>query len=619
MDRKTFGHFCPPDKPFDMLTFLPFRIIIVSTFLGFVLAGCSPTMQESSHGMAPPSSAAEQQKTEAEATKPSPAVEPVSEKTAAEPSQTAREVDLQQGHDSGPGPEVQVEAADIAFVRERLAEYENKFDRWLEISETTPKGPLADELTALETECMQQLENILTGYNLLLETMLQNETVPVDKMATVDPKLMQQLDISFLEGRCSYLLAMDMGYQYEFIPETALKPSFEEAQEAFIALVEQEQYQDALFAYRRLSLDFKDRQPSLATRLHYGLALQYTGQVETAARYFKDILASGDLAMGPLGVQREIADLLFAAGDVTAAQSYYEAVVQSYDSLTAETKWAEAQLGFLQEIAPGSEDMNAFIKLLRTFRTYDYKSNAVRLNELTNTFAQEHAGSPVAVNAMRLKAFAQEQVKAWFGRQLILIDSLVAEKKFSAATDILHNMTRYYLPADLQAVVQKTYYDVAQAEIQEKETQRRQQEMELSGQWDSAVNLLDSQQYDAAISAFEAFKGTEYEERAVVKIVEAANQAAGQMRKEAASLFISAGKTQDYDQKKALLLESYRLLREIPRKYPQTDLLDKVQQNIAILEKQIERIDPALLDERRQENSTATPLPPADPGAEAQP
>ena len=91
------------------------------------------------------------------------------------------------------------------------------------------------------------------------------------------------------------------------------------------------------------------------------------------------------------------------------------------------------------------------------------------------------------------------------------------------------------------------------------------------------------------------------------------------MRKEAASLFISAGKTQDYDQKKALLLESYRLLREIPRKYPQTDLLDKVQQNIAILEKQIERIDPALLDKRRQENSTATPLPPADPGAEAKP
>ena len=45
---------------------------------------------------------------------------------------------------------------------------------------------------------------------------------------------------------------------------------------------------------------------------------------------------------------------------------------------------------------------------------------------------------------------------------------------------------------------------MGQAEIQEIETQRRIQEMELTEQWDSALNLLDSQQYDASIKAFEA-------------------------------------------------------------------------------------------------------------------
>jgi hypothetical protein len=95
-------------------------------------------------------------------------------------------------------------------------------------------------------------------------------------------------------------------------------------------------------------------------------------------------------------------------------------------------------------------------------------------------------------------------------------------KKFTEATDILKNMTNYYLPADLQAVVQKTYYEVAQAELQETEDQRRIQEMELTEQWDAAVLLMDSQRFDLAISAFELLMGTDYEEQATIKIVEAA-------------------------------------------------------------------------------------------------
>jgi hypothetical protein len=96
---------------------------------------------------------------------------------------------------------------------------------------------------------------------------------------------------------------------------------------------------------------------------------------------------------------------------------------------------------------------------------------------------------------------------------------------------------------------------------------------------------------------------TEYEQQATMKITEAANEAAGKMRKEAASLFVRAGRTSDPEQKKELLMASHRLLTEILDKYPQTDLLDKVHQNIAILEGQIQRFDPELLQELQQENS----------------
>ena len=53
--------------------------------------------------------------------------------------------------------------------------------------------------------------------------------------------------------------------------------------------------------------------------------------------------------------------------------------------------------------------------------------------------------------------------------EVITIDALVAEKRFTAATDMLKNISRYYLPPELQAVLQKTFYDVAQTEIQEQQ------------------------------------------------------------------------------------------------------------------------------------------------------
>ncbi len=502
--------------------------------------------------------------------------------------------------------EIVVDRSDIEFVAQRLALYEAKFERWVEFTGAAHEGELAEQLSAMETECLQKMERILTGYSLLLERMQQSNTVSIARLATVDPKKMQQLDIDFLESECEAFLAMGAPESLVAESDRPAEPSFGDAQEFIISLVEQGDYQEAILAYNNLSLSYPGQKPAPATRLSYGTALQYTGQVEAAARHFSNMLQSGELSIEPLSLQREIADLLLASGNVAAAESYYDALILTHESIGAEKKWAEEQLEFLRSVDTDSEDMVAYMKLLREFQSSDYREHAPELNEKIRAFATEYAGSPVAVNALRLKTFAGEQVKAWFGRQLIKIDVLVAEKNFSAASDILKNMSRYYLPAELQAVVQKTYFEVAQAEIQEVETQRRIQEMELSEQWDNAINLLDSQRYDLAITAFEALIGTEYEEKAKMKIVETANQAASQMRKEAAALFIRAGRTSDLEQKKELLLASHKLLTDILVQYPQTDLLDKVQQNISILEVQIERIDPALLEELHRDNNGAT-------------
>ncbi len=583
-----------------MLTFKTFRILSVTIVFSFLLISCAG---HSGSPTRPRPAAAPSQRLEQDTSTQQPSK--AAEAKTYDSSETSSQAPIFSPREPAYPRKIVIDINDIEFVEQRLSEYETKFEQWLVVTEMDHGDQIVEELESLAPECIQKLERILTGYSLLLERMEQSDTVSPDRLATVDPKKMQQFDIDFLESRCNDLLSMAASESLEFKPEEPEKISFADAQQAIISHVENGNYQEAIFAYSDLARDFPHQEPSLVTRISYGTALQYTGQVEAAARHFTYMLESGELSVEPLSLQREIADLLLASGNIAAAESHYDALIMTHESIGAEKIWAEEQLAFLRSADTSSEDMIAYMKLMRDFQMYDYRVHAPELNEKVRVFATEYAGSPIAVSALRLKTFAAEQLKAWFGRQLVKIDALVAEKNFTAASDILKNMSRYYLPAELQAVVQKTYYEVAQAEIQEMETQRRIQEMELNEQWDAAVNLMDSQRYDLAISAFEALIGTEYEDKAKMKIVETANQAASQMRKEAASLFVRAGRTSDLEQKKELLLASHRLLTDILVKFPQTELLDKVQQNISILEVQIQRFDPALMEELHQQNTSS--------------
>jgi len=593
-----------------MLPNKTFKLIIVSAFLAFLLSGCGGIQPVVTSGGPEAPAPSRQQPMPAPAAQPPlpEQVGPQIDGTAATPFPGSI---FPSGEATG-AREVQPDPADIEFVQHRLAAYGSRFEYWLAISATAQEDELTAELTAPEADCMQQLDRILSGYSLLLETMQQGDTLPVDRLAAADPKKIQQLDIAFLESGCGELLAMDMPAPYEFTPAAEPKLSFAAAQEVIASYAERGSYQEAIIAYERFVRDFPDQKPSLSIRLAYGLSLQYTGDVAAATTHYKNMLASGDLAIEPLSLQREIADLFLADGNIAAAESYYERVISGHESIATEKTWAEEQLAFLHSMAPGSDDMVAYMKLLREFQKHDYRVDAPRINNAINVFVAQHAGSPVAIRALQLKAFAVDQLKLWFDRQLVKIDSLVAAKKFVEATDMLKSMTRYYLPAELQAILQKTYYEVSHSEIQEMETQQQMQEAELTAKWDTASNLLDAQRYDAAITAFSALMGTEYEVNARMKITETANLAAAQMRKEAASLFVRAGKTSDLEQKKELLRASHGLLTEILARYPQTDLLDKVQQNISILETQMQRLDPELVKQLQQNNpADPSPGPPA--------
>lgn len=587
-----------------MLTSNTFKIITLAAIFAVLLSGCGATRPGSRAGGLATPSPADQSPERQTLSLPS-TTRPAAQKSP-EPAQSLPQ-EPPSYQELTEIEKMEVDQADIEFVRLRLDAYEFKFRHWLDVFELYQGDTLAEELTELETDCVQNLERILNGYSLLLERMQQNKYVLPDELSTVDPKVIQQLDIAFLESRCSELLALDISNQFEITTEPEPKPSYASAQKAVAALAIEGNYQEVIIGYEQLATAYPGQSPNLTTQMNYGLALQYSGQIEAATRHFTSMLAAGALDIEPLSLQREIADLFLASGNIAAAESYYNSIIGAHEALSLEISWAEEQLAFLRSVEPDSLDMIAYQGLLREFQTNDYRIHAPELNNSVNAFASEFTDSPVAASGLRLKTFAVDRLKAWFDRQLVQIDSLVAAKKYTEAIDILKRLTRYYLPAELQAIVQKTYYEVNQAAFRAIETQRHQQEIELLEKWDAAVNLLDTQRYDSAILAFTGLLGTEYEEKAKIKVTEASNQAAGSMRQEAASLFIKAGKTPGVEQKKELLLASHKLLTEILTKYPQTDLLDKVQQNIAILEMQIQRFDPALMEELRHQKDPELP------------
>ena len=195
-----------------MVIFKSFKSIIVSTALVAFLAGCAASPPRTSPGMAePPASTSQKQEQEQQSQIAS------SKQTETDTSQPSKisSLSIFKRNQLSQVKRVPVSLVDMEFVQQRYTEYQMKRNQWLEISAIDQKSELSEELITRNIECLQLLERLLTGYSLLLDRMQQSETIPVDKITTVDPKKMQQLDIAFLESRCDEILTTGTSAQNE--------------------------------------------------------------------------------------------------------------------------------------------------------------------------------------------------------------------------------------------------------------------------------------------------------------------------------------------------------------------------------------------------------------------
>ncbi len=484
----------------------------------------------------------------------------------------------------------------IAFVEKRLTAYEKKFQYWLEIKESNDGQihPQFDQTA--NDECMVRFDRLLAGYSQLQDRKLYGNIS--SRNHELNEILIQ--DIAFLESECGRRLAAGsnsfISDSFDSSPNDLIVQQTENLLDQYFKNYD---FEMVISTYQANATSHPDKELSLFSTKQYGLALLFTGDIGAATNIFSRIqknLNTQNNVIDPWSTQRMEADLLLASGKLQAARVLYEDLLKSSKSFDSEKSWIDVQLDLLDS---GDESLlGEYLGLLRDYLAIESRQqNPLDLITRADRLSQISPGSPIAEGAFQIRQNIDKNLWELINSLISKAEKLVEENNFTEAASVLRRVTPEYLPNELREILLKAIENVATAEEKEFETRRLLTEEALTMQWDSANNLFDSRRYDEAIEGFKMLLGTEYEANARLKIEKATNLAAAAKRKKAATFFINAVKTSDYEQKKELLLNSRQLLQEILINYPGATIIDKVTQNLKTVEEHIIKFDPLLLED----------------------
>jgi tetratricopeptide (TPR) repeat protein len=490
----------------------------------------------------------------------------------------------------------------IPFVDRRMLDYADKLASWESLSAKAAGRGLRDRMPPRWDECLATVGEMLRYYSVLLEALLaQEQPVVRAEQFAVDPWQVYQADITFLAGGCDLAFeagAALVGNQDNRQAEVKVADSA-----AMVArYVEEGRYEEAVAAYQAIMGSQPARTVSANTSKMYGLALLRSGNFERAA----EVLAGALEKMGPSPeertLRRVVADLLLASGSLAEARGHYRRLADYFASGKGDDRWVAAQLALLGGVDLAAREFPLYREVLRGYVSFDGRHMPAGMRELVEKMENDARESPLSDQARRMLEQLQDSIREWVAGRLAEVDVFVANNDYPPAKALLERMLFDDFPPAVHDKIQRAMDNLLAAEMKYREEQQLMLEKSLSAQWDKAVRLLDSQEYDQAIAVFEKLFNTEYDVPARANIQKAAEASSVEMRRKSANIFVQARKEEEPGRKRDLLRESWQLIHDITIKYPDVKLMDKVKQNLAIIEKHIENFDPEMLRELKGES-----------------
>ncbi|MFH1216548.1 MAG: hypothetical protein V1706_08605 [Pseudomonadota bacterium] len=450
---------------------------------------------------------------------------------------------------------------DRKFVDGRKEVYGTRAGQWRDLADSFAMYDYPMPEKERWRECYELLTGIVDGYGKLNAMLDQEGVMPEQKNAA--PFVVFQQDITFYEKNCQAVFsvaAAALPGQLDKYRDVVSR----QGEDVLHYRAEQGDSAGVISSYENLRTTNPGISTSIDARRMYGQALKDEGRLAEAAPVLLDVAGSmTDMEGWPLRMQA--AEIFFALGDFEKARKEYQRVDRLFSSMKEVGSNVADRLSLLDGQGEHDMELDLFRQSLLGRLTWDGKNLPTELVDGVRLLEQDFPESSYA------------------GMARALLDELSGKAVSDEGESVTPaNETGSGIrPPDAEGTVIM-------------ETLRKEA---LDDKWNDGVAMLDQLQFDQAIVLFgELAKEEEYRFKAQEKLVEASNLAAAELRKEAAALFVKSRNLQNPEEKGKLLLESRRLLLQVMEKYPQTEIVDKVKQNLLAIEEQLRGLNPALLD-----------------------
>ncbi len=460
---------------------------------------------------------------------------------------------------------------DRAFVDERYALYNEKQSKWQRLKNETALLGVGFEQPERFVSCYQLVHSLARGYD-ELRSAKDHGYYSTSKS-----------DIRFLAEDCDVVYGVQAMYLPTMLGNFKVE-SAEKARGIVLHYAEKQDFQRVVSAVENMPSG-----ESLTPELNrlYGRALVKTGRLDDASRVLSTVVEGLDpREQWPLRL--EIAELFIASGEYEKARNQYLAIAEVLSSWEETHRIVTDQLALLYATDDHTTEIALYSQCLHAYLSFDGHSIPAELDQNLQHLQTTYPDGIHTDAAMRLYQRAEEQVRNDISQRLLEVQKLTDESQFQLALDRLHEMKQAHLPDDAVARIDDMVVVVTADRDTYIQMEKEKRAQDLADRWQEGLNLLDMQMYDESIAIFSELLGTEYDSRAVQKISKGSALAAVALRKEAANLFVRAGRTKDYNLRISLLNQSRALLQEILDKYPQVDLAEKVAVNIAVIDEQLQ-------------------------------
>jgi tetratricopeptide (TPR) repeat protein len=465
---------------------------------------------------------------------------------------------------------------DSVFVKRRMRTYQDELEKW-QGTVSGGNGPPEGW-----DECLMSLKQIAGRYRKLQNKIIRGQT-------TTDPdvytKLLQE-DVLFQASPCNNLVRQGTGGM--------VAAAGQQLETDLRAAGQQGNYQEVISLYEQLDSVAEGRISPEIMMLYADARLKSNNPAAAAEVFSKLKIKYSDYSPWLMGQQT--ARLFLAAGNIDSARNEYENLLDYYGTLQSDETVIREQLAFLQNAGRHRQELSWFSAVLRGSLNFNGQHLSREMMGAMAGLESNFPGTVYTEKAREIYVPCEKQMRAWADKQLAMVENLIADKQFVQAGEILKTVSSGPLPVELEGRINQFDKQINLGENEEKETQQQLIEHARKTQWQEGVKLLDSRRYDEAIAVFTALLDSDYREKAEEHIAEAQKSAAIDLRRRSAGLFIKARKTADPQLKGELLVEARQMLLEIIEKYPQVDIIDKVRQNLKVIEEDIFQLDPGLLD-----------------------